>query len=94
LPLYNENQVPFISEYDYRLIKEVRQLRNLSLAEFSVYMKTDFSTLSKLEKGLIYFSIHYQSKFKEALQELKISNLEMLSVRRLVDLKKQREMER
>lgn len=94
MPLYSRNDVPFVSEYEYPLIREVRRLRNLSLTDFSLYMKVDTATLSKLENGLIPFTVHYESRFKSALRELNISNLEMLSVKRLVDLKKQRELER
>ena len=87
MSLYNTNDVPFIREYDYRYIKETRRLRNLTLSEFSVHMKTDVGTLSKLENNQLQFTIHYESKFKDAIQELKVSNLELLSIKRVIELK-------
>lgn len=90
MPLYSKDDIPFIHEYDYRYLKEVRQLRNLTLSEFSVYMKTDLCTISKLENQQIHFSVHYESKLKEAIQLLQISQLELLSLKRLIELKQQR----
>jgi transcriptional regulator with XRE-family HTH domain len=90
LSLYSTNDVPFIHLYDYRYIKETRRLRNLTLNEFSIYMKTDVGTLSKLENNQLQFTIHYESKFKDAIQELKLSNLELLSIKRIIEMKAQR----
>ena len=90
MPLYSKDDIPFFHEYDYRYIREVRRLRNLTLIEFSSYMKVDVADLSRLENGLLSFSVHYQSKFHEALQELSVSNLELISVKRIIELKAQR----
>ena len=90
--MYNHVKgLPFISEYDYRYIREVRHLRNLTINEFSTYMQVDTGTISKLENSQLQFTIHYESKFKDAIQELKISNLELLSVKRVIELKALRE---
>lgn len=83
--------LPFISEYNYKFLREVRHLRNLTINEFSTYMKVDVGTISRLENNQIPFSIHYESKFKEALEELKISNLELKSVAKVIELKALRE---
>lgn len=91
MSLYSKNDVPFYHDYDYRYIREVRRLRNLTLSEFSSHMKVDVADLSRLENDLLPFSVHYQSKFHEALQELNISNLELISVSRIVALKQNRE---
>ena len=89
--MYNQVQgLPFIREYDYRYLREIRHLRSLTIAEFSVHMKTDVGTLSKLENNQLQFTIHYESKFKDAIQELKISNLELLSIKRVIELKELR----
>ncbi|MCT1905268.1 helix-turn-helix transcriptional regulator [Oceanobacillus sojae] len=90
MPLYTANDVPFTQKYSYHYIKEVRRLRNLTLEQFSNYMKTDVGTLSKLENQQLPFSVHYQSKFNEALQELKVSDFELSALKRVIELKKQR----
>ncbi|MCY8938083.1 helix-turn-helix domain-containing protein [Peribacillus frigoritolerans] len=90
--MYNHVKgLPFTSEYDYRYIREIRHLRNLTINEFSTYMQVDTGTISKLENKQVPFSIHYESKFKEAIEELKISNLELLSVEKVIELKALRE---
>lgn len=91
MSLYSKNDVPLYHDYDYRYIREVRRLRNFTLIEFSSHMKVAVADLSRLENGLLPFSVHYQSKFHEALQELNISNLELISVSRIVALKQNRE---
>jgi hypothetical protein len=50
-------------------------------------MQVDTGTISKLENNQLQFTIHYESKFKDAIQALKISHLELLSVKRVVELK-------
>lgn len=90
MSLYSKEGIPFFHDYDYRYIREVRRLRNFTLSEFSSYMKTDVADLSRLENGLLPFSVHYQSKFHEALKELSVSNLELNSVKRIIELKQQR----
>ncbi|SIR38218.1 hypothetical protein SAMN05878482_103487 [Peribacillus simplex] len=87
MSLYSKNDIPFIQLYDYRHIKETRLLRNLTLSEFSTYMKTDVGTLSKLENNLLEFTPHYHSKFSDTIQELKLSNLELISIKRVIELK-------
>jgi transcriptional regulator with XRE-family HTH domain len=86
--MYNHVKgLPFISEYDYRYLREVRHLRNLTINEFSTYMKVDTGTISKLENNQLQFTIHYESKFKDAIEKLKISHLELLSIKRVIELK-------
>lgn len=91
MPLYTKNDVPFYHDYDYRYIREVRRLRNLTLIQFSTHMRVDVADLSRLENGLLPFSVHYQSKFHDALQKLNVSDLELISVGRIVALKQNRE---
>ncbi|MGH1163348.1 helix-turn-helix transcriptional regulator [Enterococcus faecalis] len=91
MSLYSKEDVPFYHDYDYRYIREVRRLRNLTLIQFSSHMKVDVADLSRLENGLLQFTVHYKSKFHKALQELSVSNLELISVGRIVALKQNRE---
>ena len=90
MPLYNANDLPFTQHYDYRYIKELRNLRNLTLTDFSAYMKTDVATLSKLENQQLQFSVHYSSKFHQAMDELKVSQFELATIKRVIELKEQR----
>lgn len=91
MSLYYRKNLPFIQEYDYRYLKEIRNLRNLTLNEFSNYMKVDVATLSKLESQQLHFSIHYQSKLKQTIKLLGLSDLELMTVKRVIELKALRE---
>ena len=90
--MYNHVKgLPFISEYNYKYLREVRHLRNLTINEFSQYMKVDVGTISRIENNQVPFSIHYESKFKDAIEELEISNLELKSVEKVIELRALRE---
>ncbi|MFS0639189.1 hypothetical protein AB1K84_25275 [Mesobacillus foraminis] len=52
-------------------------------------MKIDIGTLSRLERNELDFSIHYESKFNQALERLKVSQLELETVKRVIELKRQ-----
>lgn len=81
--------VPFTLDYDYRLIKLVRQIRDLTLADMQEVSGINLNTLALLEKDLLPFTPLYQSKFHHALKELKISNVELASMKLLMELKAQ-----
>ena len=81
----DKNSVPFFHDYDYRLLKAVRQIRNLTLLEFSKYMGVDPSTITKLENGTLNFSILYQTKFDDAIKRLGITKMELVSLTVLLE---------
>lgn len=53
-------------------------------------MNVSYSTLSRLENGHIEFSPFYESKFRQALQRLHISDLELASIRIIVEAQETR----
>lgn len=75
---------------DYRYIKHIRLMRNKTLAELSLYMNVDIATLSRLENSKVTFSPLYESKLRDAIRKLKISNVELLAIKNLLDIKYKR----
>ena len=84
------NRIPYKQEFDHRFIKPVRHLRNKTQADFSQFMNVDASTIGKLERGELKFSPLYDSKFKEAIKRLRVSSLELASVREIIMMKQKR----
>lgn len=83
------NNVPYTLDYDYRLIKLVRQIRDLTLAEFGEVVGIHWNTIAQLEKGLLEFSPLYMTRFDQALKKLNISNVELTSLKLILELKKE-----
>jgi len=83
----DRNRIPYNQEFDHRFIKPVRHLRNKTLVEFEHFMGVDSTVISRLENGQIAFSPLYQSKFKEAIKRLRVSNVELASVRKIIEMK-------
>lgn len=81
----DKNTVPFIHDYDCRLLKAVRQIRNLTLLEFSKYMEVDPSTITRLENKTLDFSSLYQQRFATALARLDITKMELVSLTVLLE---------
>lgn len=84
------NRIPYKQEFDYRFIKPVRMARNKTQAQLGELMNVDVSTVGKLERGELNFSLLYESKFKEALKRLRVSNIELASIRKILEMKEQR----
>lgn len=84
------NRLPYNQEFDYRFIKPVRHLRNKTLVEFSQFMNVDKTTISRLENNQLEFTPHYEAKFKDAIKRLRVSNVELASVRRILEMKSSR----
>lgn len=53
-------------------------------------MGVDASTIGKLERGELKFSPLYQSKFEEAIKRLRVSGIELASISRILEMKRQR----
>lgn len=85
-----KDSIPFQSKITYPMIKYLRLCRNLSQEQFGNACKIDQSVLARLELGSIELSINYESKILEGCRALNISELELKSVKRLVELKEQR----
>jgi transcriptional regulator with XRE-family HTH domain len=86
--LLENNKLPYTRVFDdYRMIRAVRQLRNLTLRQFESYMEVDSGTISKLENGLLDFSIHYESKFRLACERLQVSEIEINSIKKMLKIR-------
>ena len=72
---------------DVRYLKQVRLLRNLTLKDMERLMNVDQSTLSKLENGQLDFTPIYYSRFETACKKIRLSNIEIASLRKVIELK-------
>lgn len=72
---------------DYRFIRHIRLLRNKTLSEFSNFMNVDTATISRLENNKVTFTPFYESKLRDAIRKLKISNAELLAVKNVIDFR-------
>ncbi|MBT2730329.1 helix-turn-helix transcriptional regulator [Bacillus sp. ISL-75] len=84
------NRGPYNTHLDYRYIKQVRFIRNKTLAEFSTYMNVDKSTIAKLEKNELAFTPHYEDKLRDAIKRLRVSNVELNSINKILEIKAMR----
>lgn len=82
--------LPYNQEFDHRFIKPIRHARNKTLVEFSKYMGVDHTTINKLEKGHLEFTPYYSEKLKDAVKRLRISNIEIVSIRNIIEAKEKR----
>lgn len=65
---------------DFRFLKHIRMLRNLTTYDMAKYMNVDQATFSKLENETIKFTPYYESKLKQAIRTLQITNTELLAI--------------
>ena len=89
--MYTVNsRLPYKMEYDRRFIKPIRHSRNKTLQEFSHFMGVDSATICKLENGQLDFTPYYHEKLKDTIKRLRISNVELASIRKILEIKEQR----
>ena len=79
-----------IENVDYHYIKHVRLIRNKTLKDFQEFMRVDYTVISKLERGEIKLTPIYQERFKEACKHLRVFNVELASIRKILEMKEQR----
>jgi len=84
------NRIPYKQEFDHRFIKPVRMARNKTQSQLGELMNVDASTIGKLERGELKFTPFYESKFKEVLKRLRVSSIELASVREIIMMKQKR----
>jgi len=84
------NSLPYESKLTHPMLKYIRLCRNMSQEQFGAVCKIDQGVIAKLERNEIQLSLHYETKIIEGCRALNISELELLSVKRLVELKAQR----
>lgn len=70
---------------DYRFLRHIRLLRNLTTYQLAKYMNLDQATLSKLENETINFTPYYESKLKQAIRTLQITNPELLAIYKAIN---------
>lgn len=89
--MYTVNsRLPYNMEYDYRFIKPIRHSRNKTLQEFSHFMRVNSATICKLENGQLDFTPYYHEKLRDAIKRLRVSNVELASIRKIIEMKEQR----
>ena len=83
---------PYKQDYhlDYRFLKMVRIHRNLTQNAMSEYMGVDVPTISRLERQELQWSPLYASKFKDAAKRIGLSNMEVVSLRKVIELREKR----
>ena len=84
------NNLPYQQKITYQMIKYLRLCRNMTQEQFGQVCKIDQSVLARLESGSIELSMNYESKIMNGCKVLNISELEMQSVKRIVELKQNR----
>ncbi|MEH6433384.1 helix-turn-helix transcriptional regulator [Bacillus sp. H7(2023)] len=84
------NNLPYQQKITYQMIKYLRLCRNMTQEQFGQVCKIDQSVLARLESGSIELSTNYESKIIDGCKVLNISELEMQSVKRIVELKQNR----
>lgn len=85
-------KLPYNQDYhlDYRFLKMVRIQRDLTLKDMAVHMGVDVPTLSRLERQEMQWSPLYAERFKEACKRIRVSNIEVASLRKIIELREQR----
>lgn len=86
--LEDKSRIPYNQEFDYRFIKPVLHLRNKTLVQFSEFLGVDAPTISRLENGILEFTPYSEAKFKEAMKRLRVSNVELISIRKILEMKR------
>lgn len=86
------NSLPYQQKITYQMIKYLRLCRNMTQTQFGEVCKVDQGVLAKLERGYLPLSPHYETKILEGCKSLNISELELVSVKRIVELKQNRGM--
>ncbi len=88
----NTDSLPHERKITYQMIKYLRLCRNMTQTQFGGVCKVDQGVLAKLERGDLPLSPHYETKILEGCKALNISELELVSVKRIVELKQNRGM--
>ncbi|PAW37809.1 transcriptional regulator [Bacillus toyonensis] len=86
----NTDSLPHERKITYQMIKYLRLCRNMTQTQFGGVCKVDQGVLAKLERGDLPLSPHYESKIMDGIRALNISQLELVSVERIVELKQNR----
>ncbi|TKH08504.1 helix-turn-helix transcriptional regulator [Peribacillus simplex] len=88
----NKDTLPYQQKLTYPMIRYIRLGRNLTQEQFGKICRIDQSVLAKLERNEIELTIGYESRILDGCHALNISELELVSVKRLTELKALRGM--
>lgn len=88
----NTTNLPYNQDFhlDYRFLKMVRIQRNLTQNAMAEYMGVDAPTLSRLERSELAWTPLYAERFKQACKRIRLSNIEVASLRKVIELREQR----
>ncbi|PEJ57976.1 transcriptional regulator [Bacillus sp. AFS002410] len=82
--------LPYQQKITYKAIRYIRLCRNLTQTQFRAICKIDQGVLAKLERNELPLTLHYEIRILDGCSALNLTDFEMLSVKRLVDLQQQR----
>lgn len=74
-------------DFDFRLIKVIRQMKNKTQVQWSELMGIANTTLCDLEKGKHEFSPFYYEKMKVAMKKVDFSDFELETAHKLARYK-------
>ncbi|MFB7142746.1 XRE family transcriptional regulator [Gottfriedia sp. NPDC056225] len=85
------NSLPYQQTINYKMLRYIRLCLNLTQTQFGRVCQINQGVLAQLERGDIELSITYETRILEGLKVLNFSELEMLSVKKLVDLQQEQQ---
>lgn len=80
-------RLPYKQEITHPMIKYLRLSRNCTQEKFGRIAGVDQSVLAKLEKGELEFTPIYETRIRQAIRSLRISNHEIDAIRKLLEMK-------
>ncbi|MCK2018844.1 helix-turn-helix domain-containing protein [Peribacillus frigoritolerans] len=85
----NKESLTYQQKLTYPMIRYIRLCRNLTQERFGEVCRIDQSVLAKLERGEIELTVNYEGRILHGCQSLKISEMELDSITKLLELNKE-----
>lgn len=83
----NIDSLPYQSKITYPMIKYIRLCRNMTQEKFGEVCKINQGVLTKLERGELDLSIHYETKVMDGVKALNINQYELDAIKTLLEHK-------
>jgi transcriptional regulator with XRE-family HTH domain len=83
----DKGRLPYNQTITYPMVKYIRMSRNLTQHKFGQIAGIEQSTLAKIESGIVELSPHYETKIRQAVRQLRVSNYELDGIRKLLEYK-------
>lgn len=80
-------RLPYKQELTYPMIRYLRLSRNCTQEKFGHIAGIDQSVIAKLENGELDLTPIYESRIRQAIRSLRISNHEIDAIRKLIEMK-------